>query len=67
MQSDWVRKEIDLALELERHWGMKVLLPVKCRDFEWPPELEHLEDLKYADFTGQRHLALMDLISTLRQ
>lgn len=66
-QSSWVKTEIDIAIELERHWGHKVLLPIKCRDFEWPSDLMHLSDLKYADFTGQWEIAMRDLVASLRK
>lgn len=66
-QSSWVRTEIELAIELEEHWGYRVLLPIKCRDFAWPSELEHLSDLKYADFTGQWDIAMRELVAGLRR
>jgi hypothetical protein len=66
VNSDWVQTEIELAVDVEKHWGYKVLLPVKCRDFVWPTNLAHLADLKYADFTGQEDIAVRELVATLR-
>ena len=67
VSSDWVRTEIELALDLEERWGQKILIPVKCRDFDWPSNLEHLSDLKYADFTGQWGVGLRELLIALKE
>lgn len=65
--SPWVKTEIDLAIELEKHWGHRVLLPIKYRTFEWPSDLKHLSGLKYADFTGQWEIAMRELVASLRK
>ena len=63
--SDWVKKELDLALKLQEKLGHKVLLSVLKEKIDIPRELEFLKAVKYADFSGIYDYGLQELLAAL--
>ena len=65
MKSNWVKKELEMAVTKERNNSGKKVLPILIEDCEIPL---YLQDKKYGDFRNSSKAisSLMELISILR-